>query len=94
MIAAACGHLNIVKWAIEQKAELNVQDIHGWTALHLAALKGHIECAKALVDAGADRNIRDKKDQTARSLALQPPEWVPNDTTATEGRAKIAELLK
>lgn len=94
MIAAAGGQLEIVKWAIEQKAELNHQDVHGWSALHLAALKGHFECAKALVEAGADKTLRDKKEQTALDLAQRPPEWVPKEPANEEGRTKIAELLK
>ncbi len=39
IVAAACGHMNVVAWCIEQKVNLNTQEVHGWTALHLAALK-------------------------------------------------------
>lgn len=109
VVAAACGHMNVVAWCIEQKVKLNTPEVHGWTALHLAALKvrernrpscsssfscqGHAEIAEALVKAGLDATIKDLEGKTARELAANPPDWVPSEPAAVEGRAKIVKLL-
>jgi ankyrin repeat protein len=36
------------------------RNIHGQTALHLAALQNHVEVAKVLLDHGADINAKDE----------------------------------
>ena len=66
---------------------------HGWTALHLAALKGHVDIAKALVAAGIDAKLKDKEGHTAKELAASPPDWVPAEQEAVDGRAAIAAML-
>jgi ankyrin repeat protein len=93
-VAVSCGHKNVVDWLIEQKANLNTQEVHGWTALHFCAIKGHSEIAKALVAAGANQGIKDLEGLTAKQLALTPPEWAPIEKEAVEERAKVAALLK
>lgn len=94
-IAAACGHLHIVDWILEQPGRaVDVQEVHGWTPLHLAALKGEAACAEALVKAGCNTALKDAQGKTAAELAASPPDWVPVEQSAQEGRAKIVQLLK
>ncbi len=93
IVAASCGHKNVVDWLVEQKCNLDTQEVHGWTALHLAAIKGQSEIAKALVAAGADKQIKDLEGFTAKQLAETPPEWAPKEPENVEERAKIVALL-
>ncbi len=36
---------------------------------------------------------KDLEGKTARDLAASPPDWVPQEAAAVEGRAKIVSLL-
>lgn len=55
MYAAQGGYLSCVKLLISSKAEVNVVDEEGVSALHLAAHSGELDVFKALVEAGATR---------------------------------------
>ena len=39
----------VLKQLIQEGNPIHTQDIHGWTALHHAALLGHSECARILL---------------------------------------------
>ncbi len=53
--AAYKGDLKKVKNIIEKDpSQINIQDISGWTPLHLASGKGHIEIVEFLLNHGAD----------------------------------------
>lgn len=80
-------------WLISQKCDLDTQEVHGWTALHFAAIKGQSEIAKALIAAGAKKDVKDLEGLTAKQLALNPPEWAPSEKEVVEERAKVAALL-
>jgi ankyrin repeat protein len=41
MLASYGGHLEVVRWLLEEGAVANHQDGDGYTALHLACSKGH-----------------------------------------------------
>lgn len=43
---------------------LDIQDVDGQTALHVAASVGNVECVKVLLDAGADSTLRDAEGLT------------------------------
>ena len=53
-MAATNGNHDIVKFLLDHKASVNVQDYHGNTPLHLAASYGNYEVVKLLVGAFAD----------------------------------------
>ncbi len=61
MISSRAGNLDIVKYLVEQGADLNIlaESEWGWTALIEASFGGHIEVVKILVESGADINIQD-----------------------------------
>jgi ankyrin repeat protein len=48
-LAAQNGHLNVVKFLVEQQAEMNMKNTNGSTPLHLAAQNGHLNVVKFLV---------------------------------------------
>lgn len=50
------GHLEVVREAVAEKAELNAR-YEGFTALHLAIRKNSVPAALLLVDGGADVNL-------------------------------------
>lgn len=56
-IAAQNGHLNIVNFLIQKKANLDAKNLKGNTALHMAISYDYYDCAKALVAAGANIDI-------------------------------------
>ena len=55
---------------VEHGADLNMQTVDGYTALHAAAEKGHIECVHILLDAGAEIDLKNKKGRTPAKRAL------------------------
>ena len=80
----ASGRINFEMWEASRRkntemvialiaagADLNIQDIHGNTALMLAIQRKNIDIVKALIDAGADLNIQDIHGNTALMLAIQ-----------------------
>jgi ankyrin repeat protein len=40
---ARCRYLDVVKFLVEQQAEVNTKKDNGWTPLHLAAQNGHLD---------------------------------------------------
>ncbi len=56
MWAAKEGHIDCVEFLIQNGAQLDLKDEHGWTALHHATYGGHLEVMKRLVEAGQDVN--------------------------------------
>ena len=49
----------------EEKVDINAQDKHGKTALHIAVLQDSVEMVEELLKQGADFNILDEKNKTA-----------------------------
>ena len=54
----------MVRFLVENGADVNARDEDDQTALHEAAHKGHIDVVRFLVENGADVNARNKYDQT------------------------------
>ncbi|KAF9449748.1 ankyrin, partial [Macrolepiota fuliginosa MF-IS2] len=61
--AASSGSLDIARFLIDQKVEVDRPDISGWTALHIAGIisAGHKEIVEELIGAGADVNRKNDK---------------------------------
>lgn len=62
--AASSGSLDIARYLIDQKAEVDKPDGSGWTALHIASSAGQEDIVKELVGAGADVNRKNDKGLT------------------------------
>ncbi len=69
MFASYSGNYNLVKFSIDNGADINLKCGGGWTALMLASEFGHLEIVKYLVENGADINIKDKNWDTALNYA-------------------------
>ena len=73
MIAAAEGHLNVVKLLLKAKANVNLEggkEYHPRTALMAAVSVGHIKVTKHLINAKADVNQK-VKDNTALQWMME-----------------------
>ena len=57
--AAYYGHLEIVKYLVENGADINAKDYEEFTSLIRASINGHLEVVKYLVENGADINTKD-----------------------------------
>ncbi|GKY94172.1 hypothetical protein MPSEU_000383200 [Mayamaea pseudoterrestris] len=72
--AARNGHVNCIKYLLEQKLyDVDVRSGDGTTPLHLACFGGHLEAARVLVKHGADVFARNEwKCHCAHWLAMMP----------------------
>ena len=57
-ISAECGHLELVNFLLQNRAEVNARNDRDWTPLHAAAFNGHLEVVKLLLTKGANVNAR------------------------------------
>ncbi|KAJ7672279.1 ankyrin repeat-containing domain protein, partial [Mycena polygramma] len=58
------GSVDIARFLIDKKAEVDFVDNSGWTPLHIAVSAGHDEIVQELVGAGADVNRKNNKGLT------------------------------
>ncbi len=66
--AAFYNNMELLKWLIENNAEVNAQDNTGYTPIHFACQEGNIECVQFLLENNADVNAVDIHGNT--------PAWV------------------
>jgi len=57
--AAQRGHLSVVEYLVNQKADINARAKDDWTPLHYAAENGHLSVVEYLVNQKADINAKD-----------------------------------
>lgn len=70
MMAAICGHGDIVDLLVQLEADVNLQDfVNGWTALMQATFYGQKHIAKSLMKSGADPTLCANNGCTALDLA-------------------------
>ena len=69
MDAASHGHVEMLRFFIENRAELEITSKNGQTALILATGNGHLDCAEILIKAGADCDKVDSMGLSARKYA-------------------------
>ncbi|WP_420869220.1 ankyrin repeat domain-containing protein [Cupriavidus gilardii] len=67
--AATNGHLEIVRYLLEESAYVDAESPNGTTPLMMATRGGHIETVKLLLDEGADLRIRNQQGMTAIDFA-------------------------
>ena len=72
MLAAVFGRTEVAKTLIDAKANLDLQDKDGSTALHKSALFCHEEIVKELLANGADKDIKNKDGSVALTLVQGP----------------------
>ena len=52
--AAKSGNLELVKWLVEKKVDVNKVENHSLSALHVASLMGHIPVMEYLLQQGME----------------------------------------
>jgi len=70
-LAAQKGHLSVVEYLVNQKADINAKDKNDWTPLHYAAQKGHLSVVEYLVNQKADINTKDEDNKTPLHYAAR-----------------------
>ncbi|MBD0832292.1 ankyrin repeat domain-containing protein [Aestuariibaculum sediminum] len=70
MAAVVKKNIDITKKLLDKKADPNIPDLNGTTALHYATLFKATEIAKLLIESGADYNLKDGNDKSAYDYAL------------------------
>ena len=69
-LSAAQGHVEVARLLLlEARADGNVSDGRGWTALTTASRHGHVRIVGLLLEAGADINLADNRGFTASTTA-------------------------
>ena len=63
-LAAMSGHVEVIKYLIQNGVSVDAKDYYGATALHYSAEGGHLEAVKVLISNEADINIKTNDDQT------------------------------
>jgi ankyrin repeat protein len=69
MAAVMSGNIAILEKLVSLKANLNLSDSHGETALLYAVLFNKNDVAKLLIKAGADISLKDDRGKTALDIA-------------------------
>ena len=62
------GHLLVAKLLVERRADVNVKNEMGYTALHFHAFIGNVSLMKLLVERGADVRLTNSNGQTASDV--------------------------
>ena len=71
---ASEGHVNIVKYLLDNNTKINAKNPQKVTALHLAAYRGHKNVVDLLLIRGADKKLKDKRGLEASDYAANYPE--------------------
>ena len=80
-VAAENDHLHIVRYLVDQGADMEMADGHGWTPLMAASFNGHVEVVRCLLEQGANRDKANNGGYTSLHWA------------ANKGHLEIAKLL-
>ncbi|KAH7517154.1 hypothetical protein FEM48_Zijuj09G0032200 [Ziziphus jujuba var. spinosa] len=68
-IAAARGHVGMLRFCLSVGGNADVSDNNGWTPLHFAAAEGHLEAVECLSECSNTKYVVNKEGKTAFALA-------------------------
>ncbi len=69
MAAVVKGNLNIIEMLLTNKADPDIADVNGTTAMHYAVMFKNYAAVKLLIEANADLKIQDNRGQSALDYA-------------------------
>jgi ankyrin repeat protein len=69
--AAGGGHVEVVRWLVDQGAALEEKSRDEWTAVYLASRDGHTAVVRLLLEKGADPTVPDRSGQHPLIKAAQ-----------------------
>lgn len=69
-LAAEYDRVEILKYLIQLRSDLNLQDKNGWTALHASAFNGNLPVVRLLAENGARVDAPDLLNQTPLFVAV------------------------
>jgi ankyrin repeat protein len=78
--AAGRGHLEVVRYLLDEGADINLRYFDGYTAVEWACVSGRSEAAALLLARGADTSPR-------------ADGWIPLMWASTRGHTDVVELL-
>jgi len=70
IFATADGNEEVVQWLIAQQADVDMQSVSGWAALHDAANYGHLRIMKMLIDAHATIDMKNNDRESPLTRAV------------------------
>jgi ankyrin repeat protein len=100
-VAAAGGHLPVVKLLLDRGGRIDATDYRGFTPLMVAAANGRRDTVRYLIGAGADINATSVEDWPISpdelggelDLNLDPGRWTPVMLAAANGHLEILKIL-
>ena len=90
--AAEYGHLSIVEYLVNQKADINAKDENDHTPLHFAAENGHLSVVEYLINQKVDINAKNKIGETPLGLSCVIRKFDSEDKKKT--KSNVVEFLK
>jgi len=75
MIAAAKGHVEIMKYLVHMGSFVDMVDSEGWTALHYASAAGQLEAVQYLISCGCSTDLVSLLEETPLDLAHANRAW-------------------
>lgn len=85
LYASENGYTEIVKYLIQNKAEIDLKHKDGWTPLMLASQNGHVDIVEYLLSKGAKKHIKNSNGNKAIDMVC----WLGN----SQNEAVIKTLL-
>lgn len=85
-LAAKANFVDIVKLLVQAGVDINYQDEHGDTALHVAARFGHLDCVNVLLDGSETQKVNIELGEKAYG-------WTPLFIACVDGYFPIVEAL-
>ncbi len=68
--SAFYGNISLLKWCIQNGADVNFQDRGGWSALQFSAQEGRFDVADILIQNKANTNLKDENGNSPIMTAL------------------------
>jgi ankyrin repeat protein len=89
--AANAGDLAKVQELLAAGTDVNLRDVHDWTALHYAAGNGDVPLVTALLAAGADVHIKNFEHETPLARAAMRHKHLREALAITQGGSAMAD---